>query len=191
MWIDYLTWWQNPFCLIKDFKTSLKKTEAVLNDVLPASQSAATSAALTPQRTSNNSDVDKAVKEALSHHENRCSLVISGIEDSKSQAHDACFVTDLFSYLGEKDIAVIDCFRLVSFLLLAPDPHLNHVCSRSFLLIQTTDLLFWRKQSCWKTLITSSIFLCVQVTPLLNVNALKNFTTSLRASKRRQELITL
>lgn len=91
----------------------MKKTEAVLNDVLPASQSAATSAALTPQRTSNNSDVDKAVKEALSHHENRCSLVISGIEDSKSQAHDACFVTDLFSYLGEKDIAVIDCFRLV------------------------------------------------------------------------------
>ena len=44
----------------------------------------------------------------LSHQENRRSLVISGI----SQDEDARFVKDLFSYLGEKDVVVVDCFRL-------------------------------------------------------------------------------
>ena len=78
--------------LEKRLQDVVEKTEAALNNVLPASQSAATSAAVDSQRISNNNDVDKAVKEAFSHHENRCSLVISGIEDSKSQAHDACFV---------------------------------------------------------------------------------------------------
>ena len=52
------------------------------------------------------------MKEALSHQENRRSLVISGIKESISQDEDARFVKDLFSYCGEKDVVVVDCFRL-------------------------------------------------------------------------------
>ena len=54
--------------------------------------------AVQSQCTPVNKDVDKAVKEALSHQENRRSLVISGIKESISQDEDARFVKDLFSY---------------------------------------------------------------------------------------------
>ena len=111
-----------------------EKTESALTNVLSASHVAATSA-VQSQCTPVNKDVDKAVKEALSHQENRRSLVISGIKESISQDEDARFVKDLFSYLGEKDVVVVDCFRLGKPLSLAP--HLNHVCSRSALLTQT------------------------------------------------------
>ena len=101
---------------------------------MSASHVAATSA-VQSQCTSVNKDVDKAVKEALSHQENRRSLVISVIKESISQDEDARFVKDLFSYLGEKDVVVVDCLDWENTLSLAP--HLNHACSRSALLTQT------------------------------------------------------
>ena len=97
--------------LEKRLQDFVEKTESALTNVLSASHVAATSA-VQSQCTPVNKDVNKAVKEALSHQENRRSLVISGIKESISQDEDARFVKDLFSYLGEKDVVVVDCFRL-------------------------------------------------------------------------------
>ena len=97
--------------LEKRLQDFVEKTESALTNVLSTSHVAATSA-VQSQCTPINKDVDKAVKEALSHQENRRSLVISGIKESISQDEDARFVKDLFSYLGEKDVVVVDCFRL-------------------------------------------------------------------------------
>ena len=97
--------------LEKRFQDFVDKTESVLSNVSSASHFAASSA-VRSQCSSVNNDVDKAVKEALSQQENRRCLVISGIEESNSLDHDASFVKEVFSYLGENDVVGVDCFRL-------------------------------------------------------------------------------
>ena len=59
------------------------------------------------------SQVDVAIKEAISAHDNRYHVVISGIQEADSPSHDVKYTKELFSFLdiGE-NVVFVDAVRL-------------------------------------------------------------------------------
>ena len=57
-------------------------------------------------------DVDKAVKEAISAHDEKLCIILSGIKETGSAVTDKALVKEIFDSLSEDSFFLIDAFRL-------------------------------------------------------------------------------
>ena len=57
-------------------------------------------------------NVDKAVKEAISAHDEKLCIILSGIKETGSAVADKALVKEIFDSLSEDSVFLIDAFRL-------------------------------------------------------------------------------
>ena len=78
-------------------------TEAVIGGSLPAQCGVVCNTGV---------DVDKAVKEAISAHDEKLCIILSGVKETGSAVADKALVKEIFDSLSEDSIFLIDAFRL-------------------------------------------------------------------------------
>ena len=57
-------------------------------------------------------DFDKTVKEAISAHDEKLCIILSGVKETGSAVSDKVLVKEIFDYLSEDSVFLIDAFRL-------------------------------------------------------------------------------
>ena len=89
--------------LEQKFVEFVAKTEAVIGGSLPAQCGAVCNTGV---------DVDKAVKEAISAHDEKLCIILSGVQETGSAVTDKALVKEIFDSLSEDSVFLIDVFRL-------------------------------------------------------------------------------
>ena len=89
--------------LEQKFVEFVAKTEAVIGESLPAQCGVVCNTGV---------DVDKAVKEAISAHDEKLCIILSGIKETGSAVADKALVKEIFVSLSEDCVFLIDAFRL-------------------------------------------------------------------------------
>ena len=79
------------------------KTEAVIGGSLPAQCGAVCNTGV---------DVDKAVKEAISAHDEKLCNILSGVKETASAVTDKVLVKEIFDSMSVDSVYLIDAFRL-------------------------------------------------------------------------------
>ena len=81
----------------------MAKTEAVIGGSLPAQCGAVCNTGV---------DVDKAVKEAISAHDEKLCNILSGVKETASAVTDKVLVKEIFDSMSVDSVYLIDAFRL-------------------------------------------------------------------------------
>lgn len=91
--------------LEKKFVEFVAKTEEVIGGSLRAQSGVVCN-------TAAGVDVDKAVKEAISAHDEKLCIILSGVKETGSAVTDKALVKEIFDSLSEDSVFLIDAFRL-------------------------------------------------------------------------------
>eukprot|EP00731_Ephydatia_muelleri_P023307 Em0015g890a len=137
--------------LEQKFVEFVAKTEAVIGGSLPAQCGVVCNTGV---------DVDKAVKEAISVHDEKLCIILSGVKETGSAVTDKALVKEIFNSLSEDSVFLIDAFRL------GKEPNGGSNVKPRLVKVRVANAAAVLRKA--KSLLNSKMFLCAPAILLLN-----------------------